>query len=578
MQYVTKEMLKDSGKMDMAAKAFSAVMGCVPLQYFGRRIYSLVSCYLLFKEAESRAASDNEEVYVNPLALKYAEEALPGEERDKMLALLDTYPAEAFALALFTTFEEKILDFAAWSTPQSLSDLALKILDVNASDKVADICCGVGSFLLTAFGEVPEASYSGFDVSPDCNVIASLRSELLGRNIDFSLTNAFDLVLSSSQERKFSKIFSNYPLGLGMRGLGDGKALTERLEAKYPWVSRSTSSDWIFNSMVCDLLEEDGKAVVLMTNGSLWNTTDRLVRKHFIEEGLVEAVIGMPNSILPYTNVGVSMLVFSHGNEYVRIIDASSWSQSGRRVSTFSTEDVDNIVEAFSKDGQHSCLVPVEDLADNDYRLNVERYLVGTIHFENGKPFSSVIKRITRGAPCNAKELDEMSSDVPTDIQYLMLANIRKGQIDSDLPYLKDLYPKYEKYCVSTNNLILSKNGFPYKVAISTVGEGKRILANGNLYIIEVDEEKANPYYLKAFFESEQGIAALKSITVGTAMLNIGVEDLKNLEIPIPSLEVQNRIALKYLAKLDEIKILQMSLEKAEMELANIFNEEADLG
>ena len=201
-----------------------------------------------------------------------------------------------------------------------------------------------------------------------------------------------------------------------------------------------------------------------------------------------------------------------------------------------------------------------------------------TIHFEKGKPFSSVIKRITRGAPCNAKELDEMSSDVPTDIQYLMLANIRKGQIDSDLPYLKDLNPKYEKYCVSTNNLILSKNGFPYKVAIPTVGEGKRILANGNLYIIEVDEEKANPYYLKVFFESEQGIAALKSITVGTAMLNIGVEDLKNLEIPVPSLEVQNRIALKYLAKLDEIKILQMSLDKAEMELANIFNEEADLG
>lgn len=578
MHHITMEMVKDSGKMELAKKAYSAVMSCMPIQYYGRRIYSLVASYLLYKEAESRLSNRPEEVYVNPIALRYAEESIPAEGRDRMIALLDSYPAEAFALALFIPFEDMMLDFAAWSTPASVSDLAMAILGIRNSDKVADICCGVGGFLISASERVPEASYSGFDVNTDCHVIASLRNELLGRNINFSLINVFDLVFDDSEEKKFSKIFSNYPLGLSMRFLGDGKNLPERLEKKYPWVTKTISTDWIFNSMICDLLDEDGKAVVIMANGSLWNATDKAVRKHFIDNGLIEAVIGMPRPILPYTNVATSMIVFSRGNEYVRIIDASEWAQTGRRTNSFSQENIESIMEAISKDGNHSCLVPVEDLADNDYKLNVERYLVGKLHFEKGKPFYSVIKRITRGAPCNAKELDEMSSEIPTNIQYLMLANIKKGQIDSDLPYLKSLDSKYEKYCVKTNNLILSKNGFPYKVAIPTVDEGKQILANGNLYIIEIDEEKANPYYLKAFFESEEGIAALKSITVGTAQLNIGVEDLKNLEIPIPSLEEQNKVALKYLAKLDEIKILYMSLEKAEDELSNIFNEEASLG
>ena len=578
MHHITMGMIKDSEKMELAKKAYSAVMSCMPIQYAGRRFYSLVASYLLYKTAESRITNDPTEVYVNPLALKYAEESIPSDGRDKMIALLDSYPAEAFALALFIPFEDMMLDFAAWSTPVSVSELAMAILDISNSDKVADICCGVGGFLISASEKVPEASYYGFDISPDCHVIASLRNELLGRNIDFSLINVFDLIFDGKEEKKFSRVFSNYPLGLSMRYLGDGKNLPERLEKKYPWVTKAISTDWIFNSMICDLLDEHGKAVVIMANGSLWNATDKLARKHFIDEGLIEAVIGMPRPILPYTNVPTSMIVFSRGNEHVRIIDASEWAQAGRRTNSFSHENVESIVEALSKDGKHSCLVPVEDLIDNDYKLNVERYLIGQLHFENGKPFSSVIKRITRGAPCNAKELDEMSSEVPTNIQYLMLANIKKGQIDPELPYLKALDSKYGKYCVKTNNLILSKNGFPYKVAIPTVEEGKQILANGNLYIVEVDEKKANPYYLKAFFESEEGIAALKSITVGTAQLNIGIEDLKNLEIPIPPLEEQNKVALKYLAKLDEIKILRMSLEKAEEELSNIFNEEVPLG
>ena len=55
--------------------------------------------------------------------------------------------------------------------------------------------------------------------------------------------------------------------------------------------------------------------------------------------------------------------------------------------------------------------------------------------------------------------------------------------------------------------------------------------------IIELDESRANPYYIKAFFDSEQGIAALKSITVGATIPNIGVDKLKNVMIPLPSME-----------------------------------------
>ena len=154
-----------------------------------------------------------------------------------------------------------------------------------------------------------------------------------------------------------------------------------------------------------------------------------------------------------------------------------------------------------------------------------------------------------------------------------MLANIKNGLIDKELPYLKSIDKKNDKYCLSNHCLILSKNGYPYKIAVAEVKEGQRILGNGNLYIIELDEEKADPYYLAALFGSEQGTAALKSITVGATIPNIGVEQLTKLVIPIPPIEKQKEIADKYKTVKDEITMLQLKLEKAKNRMAHIIEE-----
>ena len=220
--------------------------------------------------------------------------------------------------------------------------------------------------------------------------------------------------------------------------------------------------------------------------------------------------------------------------------------------------------------------ISIEELRKNEYNLNLSRYAAGDLRFENGVPFESVIKRISRGAPCTAKQLDEMVSDCVTNMQYLMLANIRDGVIDDKLPYLSYIDQKYEKYCLKNNSLILSKNGLPYKVAVASVQKNQKILANGNLYIIELDEKKANPYYIKAFFDSEQGYTVLKSITVGAVLPNIGVDKLKKVEIPLPPIEEQNRIAEKYRATMDEIAVIKLHLEKAVNKLHHIFDEESE--
>ena len=195
------------------------------------------------------------------------------------------------------------------------------------------------------------------------------------------------------------------------------------------------------------------------------------------------------------------------------------------------------------------------------------------IKVEKGVSFENLILNVTRGAQIRADELDKMVSETPTDYQYLMLANIQDGMISDELPYLKSMDLRLERYCIKNNSLVISKNGAPVKVAVASVEEGKKILANGNLYVIELDESKANPYFVKAYLESENGAIALSRVTVGAAMPNIPVDGLKKIIIPCPSIEEQEKLAERYMAKQDEVNVLKYKLAKATAELKSIYEE-----
>ena len=84
----------------------------------------------------------------------------------------------------------------------------------------------------------------------------------------------------------------------------------------------TTSSDWVFNALLYDLLTENGKAVGIMTNCSTWNSIDMPMRKYFVECKMVECVISLPGKIFA-TNIATTLIILSHNNDSIRMIDAT---------------------------------------------------------------------------------------------------------------------------------------------------------------------------------------------------------------------------------------------------------------
>lgn len=454
-------------------------------------------------------------------------------------------------------------------TPQSIIKLANEILQIS-NDKVADFCSGIGSFLVSAIEKSPESQFYGTEIVRNIKEVSAIRTELISDHVKIEQKSVFDI----NDNLMFDKIFCDYPWNIKKENMENSASLKVIYDA-IPEVQKAATGDWTFIINVINHLNKNGKAVISVSNGVTWNGgTNTIIREKFIKQGFVEAVIALPPNLYLNTGIACSLLVLSRNNKNIRMIDATEIVSVGRRQNVLSDENISEIIELLSMDGKNSKLVSMEEIAENEYVLNPSRYLQQDKIVKNGVPFETVIKNITRGAQIKATVLDEIVSDEPTNMQYLMLANLQDGIVSDELPYLKEIDSKYEKYCVKNGSLVISKNVSPVKMAIVSVKEGEKILANGNLYVIELDEEKINPYFLKAYLESENGKAALSSVAVGATLLNLPVEGLKKVIIPLPDLESQKKIADQYYAKLSEIKELKSKLEKATEELELIYMEE----
>ena len=536
---------------------------------------TFVALYILFK------ASENDKVDLKSFDC-FAETS--GISQDRIFFLRDVLIAESQAweiiVSLHGRFDSEVLkqaivDFEQTNignspnsaTPSSLSELAIKLLKIKAGSHVIDLGSGTGTFLKKSFDVTPKAFYHGIELNASAREMALIRLELAGLDVELVLGDIFKLDVDD----KYDAAFSNYPFGMRAKYVIDDKILD-----KFPFksdITNATTMDWLFNFMAVKSVHKDCRSVCIMTNGGISNLKDKLIRKYFVDNGLIEAVIALPPCMFDYCSLPTTMLVLGHSDDGVMFVDAKDICEKGRRLNVFTEKNIDDIVYSVEHETEHSKKVTTEFLKDNNYELCAGRYVNPEPMLENSIPFESVIKNITRGAQIKADEYDKLISQKPTNNLYLNLSNIQNGFIDEDLPCLSTIDERLKKYCIKNHSLIISKSGIPFKIAIAEIEEGKTILANGNFFIIELDETKANPYFIKSFLESKFGATALKNISVGSILPSIGVEQLKKIGIPTTSLEKQNEIANKYLAVVDDIRLLKRKLHKDLNKLADVFED-----
>ena len=533
--------------------------------------YSTILAYILYRAAKDKIKNlDSIELFEN---ICDVDDSIKREltyyfpEMSPILDRLKVYEFDAenlLAYLLFNNDLEDILQEA--STPRGILKLVAKILDVQENDSVLELCSGKGNFFVELTLLRENLKYTGIECNMAINFIANIRASLLDRDISLVLNDA----TKYKAEKKVDKLFANYPFLISIPDIED----IVKDFVDLPDNIKRVSSDWIFNLKLVEQMKSGGRAVAIMTNGTTWNSTDRRIREYFVENGLIEATVLLPAKLLPGTSIATTLVIFSHGNTNIKMIDAGeNFTKEGRR-NILSDNDISDILELLQKDGKNSITISINEIAENDYIINASRYLEKAPEIKDGVEIENIVKSITRGAQVKASYLDEYRASEPTPYKYIIISNISDGDVFfTDNQYLRDIQSNVKKFCIRNNSIVLTKTGSTdFKSAVIQVKEGTEILATGNMFILEIDETKANPYYVQALFDSNLGRALFKSIYVGSVIPTISLEKLRKLEIPLPSLEEQNIIGKKYKEELERMADLKEKLSISREKLKRIYN------
>ncbi len=139
------------------------------------------------------------------------------------------------------------------------------------------------------------------------------------------------------------------------------------------------------------------------------------------------------------------------------------------------------------------------------------------------------------------------------NVHILNIADIENNEIDySNLNTTDEEERKIKKYELDENDVVVSCRGTTIKTAIFKK-QNYPVIASANLIVIRPKKQILGQY-LKIFLESPIGKTLIKTFQRGTVLMNINVNDIKELEIPLLSKKEQKEIIDKYIKNKDEYK------------------------
>lgn len=146
---------------------------------------------------------------------------------------------------------------------------------------------------------------------------------------------------------------------------------------------KGKKADLMFVQHMLSVLKHDGRLATVMPHGVLFRGgEEQQARKHFIEQGYLEAIIGLPSNLFYGTGIPACILVLNKAGaanrDHVLFINADREYREGKAQNHIRPEDIDKIIHAYrfgSDIPAYARKVPKDEIAAEDYNCNIRRYV-----------------------------------------------------------------------------------------------------------------------------------------------------------------------------------------------------------
>ena len=270
-------------------------------------------------------------------------------------------------------------------TPQMVSTLLAKIVtqDKPTLGSVYDPTCGSGSLLLRVKREVVDVDMIyGQEMNRTTYNLA--RMNMILHNVHFA---KFDIKQEDTLKRPqhvgmhFDAIVANPPFSANWSA--DPLLLQNERFADYGKLAPKTKADMAFVQHMLHHLADNGTMAVVLPHGVLFRgSSEGVIRRYMIEKmNALDAVIGLPANIFYGTSIPTCILVFKknrQNTENVMFIDASQGFEKQGNQNMLLPEHLESILAAYKTrqdSDKFAHIAPLDEISDNDYNLNIPRYV-----------------------------------------------------------------------------------------------------------------------------------------------------------------------------------------------------------
>jgi type I restriction enzyme M protein len=282
-------------------------------------------------------------------------------------------------------------------TPQHITKMMIGLIKPHQNTSIYDPACGSGEllaqtakFIKKAKGDLSALKLHGQDeyIQEYSTTKANLMLHGVD-NPDIRLGNAIlePRFLHDSQPQLFDVVLTNPPFNL--------KYLSEDIKQlshpeRFPYgIPSNGIGNFLFIQHILSSLKDTGKAVVVLPRGILSSQGDEgEIRRRIVRDNLIEAVIELAPKLFHETSIPVVIGVFNRSNskrDGILFIDASTEYKAERGHNLLQSRNIERIVSAyhtFEEEEGFSRIVPIEEVAKNEYDLSVNRYVTPLINQE----------------------------------------------------------------------------------------------------------------------------------------------------------------------------------------------------
>lgn len=338
-------------------------------------------------------------------------------------------------------------------TPESVCRIVAALTDGGT---YLDVCAGTGSLGIYSLDKAETVYFEEFSE----RVIPFLLLNLAFNNVTayvfhkdvLSLTvfNKYRLTVGEKYSRveedaedydKVQNVVMNPPYSLKW----DSKAHKDDIRFSGYKLPRDDKADYAFILHGLYALAEGGILVAVLPQGVLFRGgAEGEIRQRFIDNNILDAVIGLPEKLFLYTSIPVCLIVLRKGrkSEDIIFIDSSNEFKKSGKQNILLDSHIEKIISVYKyrlSVDKYSRVVLKNEIIENNYNLNIPRY-VDTYEQEELPNLAETMVELME----IDKEERRVSAKLISMLSELTSydAELNKG--------IEDTIKRYEKYSGST--------------------------------------------------------------------------------------------------------------------------------